>query len=454
VGTRGEAGHRAAGSCPGAGGPAAARPAARYGPAPGDQAHRGADDGEPLLRQLPRHARRAGRRTARRRLGDADRGERPAGRPAHRRVAPAVDGPGRGQPDPDLARQPPRGRRRHLRRVRHGGPADRARRRPGRAHGLLDRGGPAVLLRARAHLPGGRPLVLLLPGTDVPEPAVPDQRHGARADRRPALGPDRLPARGHDLRRPVQPRHLLGELPQRAPDQRRAEAAARRRRARVFPPARGDRPGDSLAGQHGARQQVVHRRPVPARARRRRAAPADHPAVLRRRGRGDAAGGVDRGPGLRRVLGREPAGHLERRGVRRRGNQRGHARARLGVDAAAVDLRRARRLLRPCAAAARGRARRRARAELAAGNAVGAAAHRLARAKAARQARGDRRRAGDLRPLRVPGARGDRLPLRPAGLRAARRARPHLGAQADRGEVEPQPADPQGRRRGVAAWRA
>ena len=60
----------------------------------------------------------------------------------------------------------------------------------------------------------------------------------------------------------------------------------------------------------------------------------------------------------------------------------------------------------------------------------------------------------DLRPLRVPGARGDRLAVRAAGLRAARRARPHLGAQADRGEVEPAAAHPPGRRRRLAARRA
>ncbi len=52
--------------------------------------------------------------------------------------------------------------------------------------------------------------------------------------------------------------------------------------------------------------------------------------------------------------------------LRLRGGQRGDERAGLGVDAAAVDLRRARRLLRSRAAAGRGRAGRRPRAELAA----------------------------------------------------------------------------------------
>ena len=54
---------------------------------------------------------------------------------------------------------------------------------------------------ARAHVPGGGPLVLLLPGADVPEPAVPDRGHRARPGRRPAVGPGGLPGGGDDLRR-------------------------------------------------------------------------------------------------------------------------------------------------------------------------------------------------------------------------------------------------------------
>src|SRR6185312_5063533 len=55
------------------------------------------------------------------------------------------------------------------------------------------------------------------------------------------------------------------------------------------------------------------------------------------------------------------------------------------------------------------------------------------------------------RPLRLPGPGRGRLPVRPAGLRVQPDAGPHLGAQADRGEVEPASADPPGRRRLVTA---
>ena len=52
----------------------------------------------------------------------------------------------------------------------------------------------------------------------------------------------------------------------------------------------------------------------------------------------------------------------------------------------------------------------------------------------------------DLRQLRVPGARGDRVPYARPGLRVSDGLRPHLGAEAHRGEVEPARADPAGRR--------
>ena len=140
--------------------------------------------------------------------------------------------------------------------------------------------------------------------------------------------------------------------------------------------------------------------------------------------------------------------------VLRRGDQRGDERAGLGVDAAAVDLRRARRLLRSRAAAGRGRAGRRPRPELAALASVGARPAAGAVAEVAQVARERRRRPGDVRAVRVPGAGGDRLPLRAARLRAQRRARPHLGAQAHRGEVEPPAAHAPRRRGRLAAGRA
>ena len=92
----------------------------------------------------------------------------------------------------------------------------------------------------------------------------------------------------------------------------------------------------------------------------------------------------------------------------------------------------------------RGRAGRRPGAELAARAPVGARAAEGGRAEVAQGAGERRRRAGDLRAVRLPGARGDRLPLRAARLRAQRGARPHLGAQADRGEVEPARRSPTG----------
>ena len=97
-----------------------------------------------------------------------------------------------------------------------------------------------------------------------------------------------------------------------------------------------------------------------------RAAPADHAAVLRRRGRGTlpAVSIVD--PDFGAYSEENPqdiaAGEAFSCAVV---NAVMHGPG-VGVDAAAVDLRRARRLLRPRAAARRGRARRRARAELAA----------------------------------------------------------------------------------------
>ena len=247
------------------------------------------------------------------------------------------------------------------------------RRRPGRADGLLDVSRTAVLPRARERLPGGGPLVLLVPGPDLPEPAVPDRGHRPRPGRRPAVGPGGLPGRRDDLRRADQPRHLVGELSQREAGLAGVQAAARACAAWSRCGGWRNRPVAARGDQRRPRQQVVHRRPVPAWVRPVRQSPADHPAVLRRRGGRDAAVGVHRGPGLRRLLGGEPAGHRVGRVVLLRGRQRGDERAGLGVDAAAVDLRRARRLLRSRAAARRGRAGRRPRAELAALEPVGAA---------------------------------------------------------------------------------
>src|SRR5207248_10380965 len=59
--------------------------------------------------------------------------------------------------------------------------------------------------------------------------------------------------------------------------------------------------------------------------------------------------------------------------------------------------------------------------------------------------------AATLRPVRVPGARRDRVAVRAPGLRPVGGARPHVRAQAGRGEVEPAHADRAGRGGGLAA---
>src|SRR5262249_24953245 len=56
------------------------------------------------------------------------------------------------------------------------------------------------------------------------------------------------------------------------------------------------------------------------------------------------------------------------------------------------------------------------------------------------------RRAVHLHPARVPGPGGDRLAVRPSELRGRSGLRPHLGACADRAQVEPAAPDREGRR--------
>ena len=184
--------------------PAAARPARGHRPAAADQAHRRADDGEPLLRQLPGHAGRPGRGPAAGARRHPGRRQLHAERARLSRPPHGLHRPGQEQPQPELAGQPHPVRRRAQRRLRRRRRRGAARRRPGRADGLLDRGRPALLLRAGADVPAGRPLVQLLPGPDVPEPQVPHRGHGPRAHGRPALGHRRLPG-GRDDLRPARP---------------------------------------------------------------------------------------------------------------------------------------------------------------------------------------------------------------------------------------------------------
>ena len=139
--------------------------------------------------------------------------------------------------------------------------------------------------------------------------------------------------------------------------------------------------------------------------------------VLRRRGGRQAAGLHAGRARLRQAVRGGPPGHLGGRVVLGQGGQRGDAEPDLGQDRAHLDLRRARRLLRPRAAAGRGRARRR-----------GAPAQA-------------RRPALRLRPLRLPGAGGHHLAVRQEELRLPRGARPHVGAEPGRAQVEPAGAD-------------
>ena len=106
--------------------------------------------------------------------------------------------------------------------------------------------------------------------------------------------------------------------------------------------------------------------------------------------------------------------------------ERGAALTRLAAHAARLDLRRARRLLRP-RAAAEGRS----------------SPTRSRRARPGRRAR-------RLRHLRAARAGGRGLALLAAARRDERRARPHLDPRHDRGEVEPAGADLPRRQRGHA----
>ena len=165
---------------------------------PSDRAHRGADDGEPLLRQPAWHALPA------RRGRLQDRQERPADRrqPLSQRANPArvphahhvpvvsaakpgVDG------QPQCLRQRAHGRfRQHPDRPAIYG--DRRR----RGHGLLAGGGSALLLLAVPALPDRGPVLLLRPRPDLPQPPLPAGGDLDRADRRHHAALTDYPANG------------------------------------------------------------------------------------------------------------------------------------------------------------------------------------------------------------------------------------------------------------------
>ena len=239
---------------------------------------------------------------------------------------------------PELAREPAAVEPGQDGRLRHQHAGRRAGRRPGGGHGLLVRGGPAVLLRPGAHLPAGRSLVQLVPGADVPQPPVPHRRNGQRPGRRPAVPSARLPAERDHLRHADQARHLVGELPPGGRGQVQG-AAAGALPAPPGPPHAGRAgPGRAQGHRRGSEGHPVHRRPVPARHRPAHAAHPRHGPVLRRRRRRHAARLQPRGSGVRRVLRGEPAGRPEGRELRRRGDQPGHARQGLAGHPADLDL--------------------------------------------------------------------------------------------------------------------
>jgi hypothetical protein len=329
---------------------------------------------------------------------------------------------------------------------RHRGGPRRYRARSGHGRpGLLVRTGPAVLLRAGPDVPAGRSLVQLVPGPDLPQPPVPDRGHGARPDRRLALRPARLSASRDHLRPADRARYLVDQLP---PHGQRAAPVAALRAAQP----QDDQAPPALRGPVGTRGvpgraegHPVHRGRLPARDRPVHAARPRPGPVLRRRRPRHAAGGQHRGPGLRGLLGGEPAGHQEGRELRRGGDQPGHARCRLAAHRADLGLRRARRVLRPRAAAARDPARRRR----------GPQRYRQPERADHLPAGGCPRPgpeqgepepgAAAVRPVRVPGPGRDRVAVRAARLRQLANLRPHLGAQAGRTEVEPARADRAGR---------
>ena len=168
---------------------------------------------------------------------------------------------------------------------------------------------------------------------------------------------------------------------------------------------------------------AVHRGHLPARHRPVHAARARHGPVLHRRRQRHAARGQHRGPRLQGLLRGEPAGHPEGRELRLRGHQAGHARQGMAEHPADLVLRRARRLLRSRPAA--GCRWSRTTCWAAACSAAGPGMHALLRVlfPGIREERPEAGRGpAAVRPLRFPGPGGDRLAVRPAGLRVARRS--------------------------------
>ena len=151
--------------------------------------------------------------------------------------------------------------------------------------GLLDRERHPLLLRARAHVPALRPLVLLGARADVSRTAAsswPAPRSGIVSTDVCQVAHRAAAAERHDLRPPRRARHLVAELLHR--------------------------PALSAADPRQARRTTAT------------SVVADRP-VLRRRRRGHAARRLARRPELRqRRVGGEPARHPQRRDRSRRGS--------------------------------------------------------------------------------------------------------------------------------------
>ena len=425
---------------------------AGHGPAPRDQAHRGADDGEPLLRQLPRHARRAAATGCPLGAGGTPTAATscPTGS-ASRAITcrPRAQVPG--NPTQTWHASHISVRRRHA--------AAGSRR---SVWDTVPGGDPAVPMGywTEADLPFYHGLARTFPVADrwfcsCLGPTFPNRRfliagtaHGLIDDLPwdlvdyPPAGTifDALTSHGiswvnyHNVHPAlVVLKRLLGGrgLVAAAAAARSSAGGCRGWRTRSAATSRSP-PTCTRSGSRGA---VRHLRTTHA--------------VLRRRRRRDAARGVASWTRTSAPTRRRTRRTSRRRGVRRRGGQRGHARARAGsrrccsgsttsTAATTTTCRRRPRSRRTTCPRGTGSCR------------TPWAAHAAAAAR--RRSRSRRLENADdgpvtLRPLRVPRPRGDRLPLRAAGLRAARRARPHLGAQAHRGEVEPAAAHPPGRRR-------
>ena len=330
------------------------------------------------------------------------------------RAPPGQHGPAGGDAVAELARHPPAVGGRQARRVRQRDPAADARqgRHPG--HGLLD----------RADLPFYYGLARTFPLADrwfssCLGPTFPNRRFlisgtaNGLIDDLPMNMADYPAARDH-LRPAQQARHLVGELPPAGRGQDRAPVGAAAPAPDAPAPAAlaaGAEP--DLAGPAG-QGHAVHRGHLPARHRPLHAARARHGAVLHRRRPGHAARGQHRGPRLQGLLRGEPAGHPEGRELRLGGHQAGHARQGLGQHPADLALRRARRLLRPRPAAARGGTGRRAGPQRVQPPDLDPRGHGGA-VPGLREERPEAgRRAEALRPLRLPGPRGPGLAVRPA----------------------------------------